>query len=82
MEQNTALRKEINQTEKRLLGRNERIQNLEQVLTNTERKYAIKEDRYEATVQALRNQLIMGEYPYSYGLLPKGDVSGISSDTG
>lgn len=61
MEQNITLKKEINQAEKRLLGRNERIQNLEQVITNAEQKYGMKESKYEATLQALKNQLIMGQ---------------------
>ena len=43
------------------MARNDRIQNLEQALTNADQRNAQKDKKYEATVQLLQNRLMESE---------------------
>lgn len=56
VEQNTALKKEVGVAERKLLGRNERIQNLESLLNDADTRLAQKNQRYEQQIQALRER--------------------------
>lgn len=57
VEQNTALKKEVGIAERKLITRNERIQNLETLLNDADARLAQKNQRYEAQIQAIRERL-------------------------
>jgi kinesin family protein 5 len=61
VEQNTTLKKEVGLAEKRLIARNDRIQNLEQALSNANARMAAKEAKYEGTIQMLQERVVEGE---------------------
>lgn len=60
MEQNSTLKKEVSTCERKLLTRNDRIQNLEAALSQSEERLAKKDQKYEAHVQALQIKLQEG----------------------
>lgn len=62
VEQNTTLKKEVGLAEKRLMARNDRIQNLEQALSNADARMASKETKYEAMIQGLQDRLVESEW--------------------
>ncbi|RSH83216.1 uncharacterized protein EHS24_006883 [Apiotrichum porosum] len=57
VEQNTALKKEVGIAERKLIARNERIQNLESLLNEADSRLAQKNQRYEQQIQAIRERL-------------------------
>lgn len=57
VEQNTALKKEIGVAERKLITRNERIQNLEQLLNDADARLSQKNQRYEAQIEQFRMRL-------------------------
>ena len=57
MEQNSSLKKEAGIAERKLLARNERIQNLEPLLQDADRRLAIQNQKFEVQLQAVRERL-------------------------
>ena len=55
------LKKETAIAERKLLARNERIQQLEVLLGNAENKLMARNQKYEAQIQAFREKLVEGE---------------------
>ncbi|ORX39658.1 putative kinesin [Kockovaella imperatae] len=75
VEQNTALKKETAIAERKLLARNDRIQNLETLLTAAENKVVAKNQKYEAHIQAFREKLLeaqnKNQNTYNHGRIAK-----------
>ena len=59
VEQNTALRKETAIAERKLLARNDRIQNLEAMLGTAEQKLVARNQKYEADMAAIRDRVMI-----------------------
>jgi len=57
VEQNSSLKKDVALAEKRLLARNERIQNLEGLLQDAQDKLSNSNARFEMQMQAVRERL-------------------------
>ncbi|THH33930.1 hypothetical protein EUX98_g248 [Antrodiella citrinella] len=57
VDQNSALKKEAGIAERKLLARNERIQNLEALLQDADRRLAIQNQKFEAQLQAVKERL-------------------------
>jgi len=57
VDQNSALKKEAGIAERKLLARNERIQNLEALLQDADRRLAVQNQKFEAQLQAVRDRL-------------------------
>lgn len=57
VDQNTGLKKEAGIAERKLLARNERIQNLEALLQDADRRLAIQNQKFEAQLQAVKDRL-------------------------
>jgi kinesin family protein 5 len=57
VEQNTALKKEVGVAERKLIARNERIQNLESLLNDADTRLAQKNQRYESQLSSIRERL-------------------------
>ena len=57
MDQNSALKKEAGIAERKLLARNERIQNLEALLQDADRRLAVQNQKFEAQLQAVKDRL-------------------------
>lgn len=57
VEQNSSLKKEVGIAERKLIARNERIQNLESLLNDADARLAQKNQRYEQQLQAVRERL-------------------------
>lgn len=57
MDQNSALKKEAGIAERKLLARNERIQNLEALLQDADRRLAIQNQKFEAQLTAVKDRL-------------------------
>lgn len=57
VEQNSALKKDVALAEKRLIARNERIQNLETLLQDAQEKLNNANARFEAQMQAVRERM-------------------------
>ena len=57
MDQNSALKKEAGIAERKLLARNERIQNLEALLQDADRRLAMQNQKFEAQLQAVKERL-------------------------
>lgn len=57
VDQNSALKKEAGIAERKLLARNERIQNLEALLQDADRRLALQNQKFEAQLQAVRDRL-------------------------
>lgn len=57
VEQNTSLKKEVALAERKLIARNERIQNLESLLTDAQDKLLKQNDKFEAQLNAVRERL-------------------------
>ncbi|KAL1411173.1 hypothetical protein Q8F55_002123 [Vanrija albida] len=57
VEQNTSLKKEVGIAERKLITRNERIQNLETLLNEADARLQQKNQRYETQIQAIRERL-------------------------
>ncbi|KAI0322238.1 kinesin heavy chain [Amylostereum chailletii] len=57
VDQNSALKKEAGIAERKLLARNERIQNLEALLQDADRRLAMQNQKFEAQLQAVKDRL-------------------------
>jgi len=57
VDQNSALKKEAGIAERKLLARNERIQNLETLLQDADRRLAIQNQKFEAQLQSVKERL-------------------------
>ncbi|KAF9792784.1 kinesin heavy chain [Thelephora terrestris] len=57
VDQNTGLKKEAGIAERKLFARNERIQNLEALLQDADRRLAIQNQKFEAQLQAVKERL-------------------------
>lgn len=57
VDQNSALKKEAGIAERKLLARNERIQNLEALLQDADRRLAIQNQKFEAQLQQVKERL-------------------------
>jgi len=57
VDQNTGLKKEAGIAERKLLARNERIQNLEALLQDADRRLAVQNQKFEAQLQAVKERL-------------------------
>ncbi|KAI0306556.1 kinesin [Multifurca ochricompacta] len=57
VDQNSALKKEAGIAERKLLARNERIQNLEVLLQDADRRLALQNQKFEAQLQAVKDRL-------------------------
>ncbi|KAJ7632639.1 kinesin heavy chain [Roridomyces roridus] len=66
VDQNSTLKKEAGIAERKLLARNERIQNLEALLQDADRRLSIQNQKFEAQLQAVKERLdqARGEYCY------------------
>ncbi|KAI6166998.1 P-loop containing nucleoside triphosphate hydrolase protein [Pisolithus thermaeus] len=57
VDQNSALKKEAGIAERKLMARNERIQNLEALLQDADRRLAIQNQKFEAQLQSVKERL-------------------------
>lgn len=57
VDQNSSLKKEVALAERKLIARNERIQNLEALLQDAQEKLIIQNEKFEAQLQAVRERL-------------------------
>jgi kinesin family member 5 len=57
VDQNSTLKKEAGIAERKLLARNERIQNLEVMLQDADRRLSIQNQKFEAQLQAVKERL-------------------------
>ncbi|KAH7926331.1 kinesin heavy chain [Leucogyrophana mollusca] len=57
VDQNSALKKEAGIAERKLLARNERIQNLENLLQDADRRLALQNQKFEAQLQSVKERL-------------------------
>ncbi|EAU88524.2 kinesin heavy chain [Coprinopsis cinerea okayama7 len=57
VDQNSALKKEAGIAERKLLARNERIQNLEALLQDADRRLSVQNQKFEAQLQAVKERL-------------------------
>ncbi|KAI0054096.1 kinesin heavy chain [Auriscalpium vulgare] len=57
VDQNSALKKEAGIAERKLLARNERIQNLEALLQDADRRLSLQNQKFEAQLQAVKDRL-------------------------
>ncbi len=57
VDQNSALKKEAGIAERKLLARNERIQNLETLLQDADRRLAVQNQKFEEQLQAVKERL-------------------------
>ncbi|TFK29955.1 kinesin heavy chain [Coprinopsis marcescibilis] len=57
VDQNSSLKKEAGIAERKLLARNERIQNLEALLQDADRRLSIQNQKFEAQLQAVKDRL-------------------------
>ena len=70
MEQNLTMKKELSATERRLNARNDRIYQLEQLVTGQEHKLNQREQRYNEELAALKRQVTLGTFLSSF-LFPR-----------
>lgn len=57
MDQNSTLKKEAGIAERKLLARNERIQNLEALLQDADRRLSVQNQKFEAQLHAVKERL-------------------------
>lgn len=57
VDQNTSLKKDVAIAERKLIARNERIQNLEVALQDAQEKLNIQNSKFEARLQSVRERL-------------------------
>ena len=57
VDQNSALKKEAGIAERKLLARNERIQNLEGLLQDADRRLAAQNQKFEMQLQQVKDRL-------------------------
>lgn len=66
MDQNSSLKKEAGIAERKLLARNERIQNLEALLQDADRRLAVQNQKFEAQLQAVKDRLEQARCEWSF----------------
>ncbi|KAF8654095.1 hypothetical protein AX16_003628 [Volvariella volvacea WC 439] len=78
VDQNSALKKEAGIAERKLLARNERIQNLEAMLQDADRRLAVQNQKFEAQLAAVKERLdqaraqkAAASSPLSFGRIAK-----------
>ncbi|KAI0818737.1 kinesin heavy chain [Irpex lacteus] len=77
VDQNSALKKEAGIAERKLLARNERIQNLETLLQDADRRLAVQNQKFEAQLQQVKERLDQARAqkaassPLSFGRIAK-----------
>ncbi|KAI0328591.1 kinesin heavy chain [Cubamyces sp. BRFM 1775] len=78
VDQNSALKKEAGIAERKLLARNERIQNLEALLQEADRRLVLQNQKFEAQLQAVKERLdqaraqkVASPSPLSFGRIAK-----------
>lgn len=78
VDQNSALKKEAGIAERKLLARNERIQNLEALLQDADRRLAVQNQKFEEQLQAVKDRLdqaraqkAASSSPLSFGRIAK-----------
>jgi len=78
VDQNSALKKEAGIAERKLLARNERIQNLETLLQDADRRLAVQNQKFEEQLQAVKERLeqaraqkAASSSPISFGRIAK-----------
>jgi hypothetical protein len=57
VDQNSSLKKEAGIAERKLLARNERIQNLEALLQDADRRLSVQNQKFEAQLAAVKERL-------------------------
>jgi len=57
VDQNSTLKKEAGIAERKLLARNERIQNLEALLQDADRRLSVQNQKFEQQLQAVKERL-------------------------
>jgi len=57
VDQNSTLKKESGIAERKLLARNERIQNLEALLQDADRRLSVQNQKFEGQLQAVKERL-------------------------
>jgi kinesin family protein 5 len=57
VDQNSTLKKEAGIAERKLLARNERIQNLESLLQDADRRLSLQNQKFESQLQAVKERL-------------------------
>jgi septal ring factor EnvC (AmiA/AmiB activator) len=67
------MKKELSATERRLNARNDRIYQLEQLVTGQEHKLNQREQRYNEELAALKRQVTLGTFLFSPLTLPLRD---------
>ncbi|KAF7304924.1 Kinesin heavy chain [Mycena kentingensis (nom. inval.)] len=78
VDQNSTLKKEAGIAERKLLARNERIQNLEALLQDADRRLSVQNQKFEAQLQAVKERLdqaraqkTASSSPLSFGRIAK-----------
>ncbi|KAG7092475.1 hypothetical protein E1B28_008827 [Marasmius oreades] len=77
VDQNSTLKKEAGIAERKLLARNERIQNLEALLQDADRRLSVQNQKFEAQLQAVKDRLDQARAqktvssPLSFGRIAK-----------
>lgn len=66
VEQNTSFKREVAESQRKLMSRNDRFQNLEAALSNADQRLAQKNQKYEQQIQLFREKLAEGLYPFSH----------------
>jgi kinesin family protein 5 len=66
VDQNSALKKEAGIAERKLLARNERIQNLEALLQDADRRLSIQNQKFETQLQAVKERLDQARGKFSH----------------
>lgn len=69
VDQNSSLKKEAGIAERKLLARNERIQNLEALLQDADRRLAVQNQKFEAQLQAVKDRLEQARCEWYFLLL-------------
>ena len=71
MDQNSTLKKEAGIAERKLLARNERIQNLEALLQDADRRLSIQNQKFETQLQAVKERLDQARGKFFFFLYSK-----------
>lgn len=81
VDQNSTLKKEAGIAERKLLARNERIQNLEALLQDADRRLSVQNQKFETQLQAVKERLdqARGKLFFLFKECWFPDVTGISS---
>ena len=70
VDQNSTLKKEAGIAERKLLARNERIQNLEALLQDADRRLSVQNQKFEAQLQAVKERLDQARGKYFWVIHP------------